>query len=132
MGYAGATYIVQESATRCSTRCSTSCRSAPSWTGSRRRPSRLHAEQPWDDEAKALLDDCVETQPVLIRISAAKRLRERAERDARRAGEERVTAERVAQARAALMEGDAWHDRCHLAAIPMHAQQTWEADVDDR
>jgi chlorophyllide a reductase subunit Z len=34
MGYAGATYLVQESATRCSTRCSTSCRSAPIWTPS--------------------------------------------------------------------------------------------------
>jgi 3,8-divinyl chlorophyllide a/chlorophyllide a reductase subunit Z len=33
----------------------------------------------------------------LIRISAAKRLRDRVERDMRQAGEDRVTAERVAQ-----------------------------------
>ena len=45
------------------------------------------------------------SEAVLVRISAAKRLRDRAERDARRAGEERVTAARVARALATLAEG---------------------------
>ena len=82
----------RKSATRCSTRCSTSCRWAPSSTGSTRRRRGCTSELPWDDDAKALLDDLVEAQPVLVRISAAKRLRDRAEREARRRGEERVTA----------------------------------------
>jgi chlorophyllide a reductase subunit Z len=48
----------------------------------------------------------VQSEPVLVQISAAKRLRDRAERDARRAGEERVTVARVARARDALRQGE--------------------------
>ena len=70
-------------------------------------PARLHAELPWDDAAKAALDELIESQPVLVRISAAKRLRDAAERQARCAGEERVTEARVGQARATVMEGQA-------------------------
>jgi chlorophyllide a reductase subunit Z len=42
---------------------------------------------------------------VLLQISAAKRLRDRAERDARHAGEARVNAARVVAATAALRSG---------------------------
>jgi chlorophyllide a reductase subunit Z len=66
-------------------------------------PSRLHRELPWDTEARRLLDDLVEATPVLVRISAAKRLRDAAEREARHAGEEQVTTARVEEARR-LME----------------------------
>jgi chlorophyllide a reductase subunit Z len=68
-------------------------------------PARLHEEILWSDEAKALLDEVLEAHPVLVRISAAKRLRDAAESGARRAGEGRVTTELVAKARAALMDG---------------------------
>ncbi|WP_204324423.1 PCP reductase family protein, partial [Stenotrophomonas maltophilia] len=68
-------------------------------------PARLHDELLWSDEAKALLDEVLEAHPVLVRISAAKRLRDAAERGARRAGETRVTTDFVDKARSALMDG---------------------------
>ena len=77
----------------------------PTWTASIRRPRACTKKLLWSDEAKALLDEVLEAHPVLVRISAAKRLRDAAERGARRAGEGRVTSELVAQARAALMDG---------------------------
>jgi len=53
-----------------------------------------------------LLGELVAHEPVLVQISAAKRLRDRAERDARRAGEDRVSAEGVASSREALRLGE--------------------------
>ena len=52
-------------------------------------------ERPWDDDAAALLHAHVENEPFLVRISAAKRMRERVERDALHAMEEIITADRV-------------------------------------
>ena len=71
-------------------------------------PARISAGEtsPWDDDAQTLLGEFVQSEPVLVQISAAKRLRDRAERDAKRAGEERVTAARVARARDALRQGE--------------------------
>ncbi|UCF51468.1 MAG: chlorophyllide reductase subunit Z, partial [Bradyrhizobium sp.] len=65
----------------------------------------LHQEILWSDDAKAMLDEVLEAHPVLVRISAAKRLRDAAESSARRAGEDRVTADFVTSARAALIGG---------------------------
>ena len=102
MGYAGATYVVQEV---CNALFDALFNILPLGTELDRveaTPSRLHREMPWTDEAKAALDRLLEAQPVLVRISAAKRLRDAAERSARAAGESSVTAERVGATRPAL------------------------------
>ena len=78
----------RRSATRCSTRCSTSSRSARSSTRSRRRRRGATRQLPWDEDARAALDAAVEARRSCARISAAKRLRDRAERDAREPGED--------------------------------------------
>jgi len=107
MGYAGATYVLQE---YCNALFDALFHVLPLGTDLDRvepTPSRLDeaTNSPWDDEAQALLNELVSAQPVLVQISAAKRLRDRAERDARQAGEDRITAERVARAREALTHG---------------------------
>ncbi len=56
----------------------------------------------WEDAARLLLDELVEEHPPLVRISMAKRLRDRAERDALGGGDAAVSVDRVRGARAAL------------------------------
>jgi len=107
MGYSGAVYLVQEV---CNALFDALFEILPLGTALDRvdaTPTRVTAELPWEADAHMALDALVEAQPVLVRISAAKRLRDTAERDARHAGEERVTAARVADAGATLARGRA-------------------------
>jgi chlorophyllide a reductase subunit Z len=107
MGYAGATYIVQEF---CNALFDALFNILPLGTDMDRvdatpvRAGDWNAS-PWDDDARKLFDACVENEPFLVRISAAKRLRDRIERTARQACESRVTAERVSRAIQELAEG---------------------------
>lgn len=127
MGYGGASYILQEVCNALFDALfhilplgaemdqveATLARGAESDPGSAGAESRESGSAPaqggsealaWDEDARTLLDRMVAEQPVLVRISAAKRLRDAAEQRAREAGESRVTADRV-QACADVLPG---------------------------
>jgi chlorophyllide a reductase subunit Z len=114
MGYGGATYLVQEV---CNALFDALFHILPLGTEMDQveaTPARGEAkhttgseERPWDAAAQRLLEEYVAAEPVLVRISATKQLRDRAEREAERSGEPRVTAEVVEQARRAISGGRA-------------------------
>jgi chlorophyllide a reductase subunit Z len=97
MGYAGATYLVQE---YCNALFDALFHILPLGTDLDKveatpAKAQAHAAAQWDDAAAELLQRHVEAEPFLVRISAAKRLRERVEAEARAAGEERIGLSRV-------------------------------------
>jgi chlorophyllide a reductase subunit Z len=104
MGYAGATYIVQEV---CNALFDALFMILPLGTDLDKieaTPSRIDKELSWAEDAERALDIALAAEPILVRISAARRLRDAAERDARRRGAGEVTAAEVSRARSGLVE----------------------------
>ncbi len=97
MGYAGATYLIQEF---CNGLFDALFHILPLATDMDKVDSTLARSKAansfqWDGDAQTMVANYVQKQPVLVQISAAKQLRDRVERDTESFGEERVTVERV-------------------------------------
>ncbi|EED32375.1 chlorophyllide reductase subunit Z [gamma proteobacterium NOR5-3] len=95
MGYAGACYVLQEV---CNALFDALFHILPLGTELDQvdaTPARLNVALNWDREAETLLEQQLEREPVLIRISVAKRLRDAAEKRAREAGVDTVGVEHL-------------------------------------
>jgi len=102
MGYAGATYLVQEV---CNALFDALFHILPLGDVLDRveaTPARVSHPLPWDDAARDALEELVQSQPYLVRISAAKRFRDLAEFGARADGARTVSVDHVSRSTQSL------------------------------
>ncbi|MBU3574912.1 chlorophyllide a reductase subunit Z [Polynucleobacter sp. UK-Mo-2m-Kol15] len=109
MGYAGSVYLIQEV---CNSLFDALFNILPLGTEMDkvdRTPARVQSSiktMPWEQEAQELLNKLISNQPVLTQISAAKRMRDEAEFEARKQNIERVTVDCVQKSSFSITAGE--------------------------
>ena len=105
MGYSGASYLLQEVCNGLFDALFNILPLGSDLDQIAATPARAQASIAWANDAQAALDRLVAQEPILIRISAAKRLRDAAERNARSSGAELVEIRHLRSARVELSAG---------------------------
>lgn len=109
MGYAGSVYLIQEV---CNSLFDALFNILPLGTEMDKvdkTPAKVQSSiktMPWEQEAQALLNKLISNQPVLTQISAAKRMRDEAELEARKQNIERVTVDCVQKSSFSISTGE--------------------------